>query len=85
MIRQRSVDVLGAHGFDVVKGFDSPDRTGKLVRVERDGRRTVLARKGLEYPGGVTVAPNGDLYRTNRTTSLAEANGQLLRLRPGRP
>lgn len=66
------------------KGFDSPDRTGRLLRVERDGRRTVLAREGLEHPGGVTVAPNGDIYLTNRTTSLGEANGQLLRLRPGR-
>ncbi|MFJ9431944.1 ScyD/ScyE family protein [Streptomyces sp. NPDC101490] len=66
------------------RGFDSPDRTGRLVRVEHDGRRTVLAREGLEHPGGVTVAPNGDIYLTNRTTSLGEANGQLLRLRPGR-
>ncbi|MFC8624512.1 ScyD/ScyE family protein [Streptomyces anulatus] len=66
------------------KGFDSPDRTGRLVRVEKDGDRTVLAREGLEHPGGVTVAPDGDIYLTNRTTSLGEANGQLLRLRPGR-
>lgn len=65
-------------------GFDSPDRTGRLLRVERDGRRTVLAREGLEHPGGVAVAPNGDIYLTNRTTSLGEADGQLLRLRPGR-
>ncbi|MFJ6573610.1 ScyD/ScyE family protein [Streptomyces sp. NPDC091292] len=63
------------------KGFDDPDRTGRLIRVERDGRRTVLAREGLEHPGGVAVAPNGDIYLTNRTTSLGEATGQLLRLR----
>jgi hypothetical protein len=63
------------------KGFDSPDQTGRLVRVERDGSRTVLAREGLRHPGGVAVAPNGDLYVTNVTTSLGEATGQLLRLR----
>ncbi|MFI1016668.1 ScyD/ScyE family protein [Streptomyces sp. NPDC020965] len=62
-------------------GFDSPDKTGRLIRVERDGQRTVLAREGLEHPGGVAVAPNGDIYLTNRTTSLGEATGQLLRLR----
>ncbi|MFH8476739.1 ScyD/ScyE family protein [Streptomyces sp. NPDC018000] len=66
------------------QGFDSPDRTGRLVRIEHNGKRTVLAREGLEHPGGVTVAPNGDIYLTNRTTSLGEANGQLLRLRQGR-
>lgn len=63
------------------KGFDSPDKTGRLIRVERDGARTVLAREGLEHPGGVAVAPNGDIYLTNRTTTLGEATGQLLRLR----
>ncbi|MEV0774245.1 ScyD/ScyE family protein [Streptomyces sp. NPDC050433] len=63
------------------KGFDSPDKTGKLIRVEHGGKRTVLAREGLEHPGGVAVAPNGDIYLTNRTTTLGEATGQLLRLR----
>ncbi|MFF9402116.1 ScyD/ScyE family protein [Streptomyces sp. NPDC014744] len=66
------------------QGFDSPDRTGRLVRIEHNGKRTVLAREGLEHPGGVTVAPNDGIHPTNRTTSLGEANGQLLRLRPGR-
>ncbi|MEU9849777.1 hypothetical protein [Streptomyces sp. NPDC047985] len=59
-------------------------RQARLVRIEHNGKRTVLAREGLEHPGGVTVAPNDDIYLTNRTTSLGEANGQLLRLRPGR-
>ncbi|MFT7837007.1 ScyD/ScyE family protein [Saccharothrix sp. BKS2] len=66
------------------KGFDSPDRTGRLIRVERDGTRTVLAREGLEHPGGVAVAPNGDIYLTNRTTGMGDNSGQLLRLRATR-
>lgn len=66
------------------QGFDSPDKTGRLVRIEPDGTHTVLAREGLEHPGGVEVAPDGDLYITNRTTGLGDNSGQLLRLRPRR-
>ncbi|WBB60997.1 ScyD/ScyE family protein [Streptomyces sp. WMMC500] len=61
------------------KSLASPDRTGRLVRIERNGDHTVLARDGLVHPGGVEVVPNGDVYLTNRTN---EPNGgELLRIR----
>jgi sugar lactone lactonase YvrE len=64
------------------RGLISGDPTGRLVRIEPNGAHTVLAREGLEYPGGVDVAPNGDIYITNRTTGPnADGAGQLLRIR----
>ncbi|MCT2588415.1 ScyD/ScyE family protein [Streptomyces sp. N2-109] len=62
------------------KGLASGDQTGRLVRIEADGGHTVLARDELAHPGGVTVAPNGDIYVTNRITS-PDGQGQLLRIR----
>jgi len=64
------------------KGFDSPDRTGRLVRVEPDGTRTVVATQGLEHPGGVVAGPRNALYVTNRTTGLGDDSGQLLKIVP---
>jgi hypothetical protein len=61
-------------------GLASGDPTGRLVRVETNGSLTVLARDGLVNPGGVTVAPNGDVYITNRIVG-PDGVGQLLRLR----
>jgi hypothetical protein len=64
------------------RGLLSGDRTGRLVRIEPNGSHTVLARDGLVNPGGVDVAPNGDIYLTNRATGPdAEGGGQLLRIR----
>lgn len=65
------------------EGFDSPDRTGRLVRMEPDGTRTTVATDGLEHPGGVVAGPGNALYVTNRTTGLGDDSGQLLRIVPG--
>ncbi|MEU6148746.1 ScyD/ScyE family protein [Actinosynnema sp. NPDC047251] len=62
------------------KGFDSPDRTGRLIRVGRDGTRTTLAREGLEHPGGVAVTPAGDICVTNRTSGMGDNSGRLLEI-----
>lgn len=61
-------------------GMLSRDTTGRLVRIEPNGRHTVLATKGLESPGGIEVTPNGDLYITNHTNG-PNAGGELLRIR----
>jgi hypothetical protein len=61
-------------------GLLSGDPTGRLVRIEPDGTHTVLAQAGLSYPGGVDVAPNGDVYLTNQIVG-PDGSGQLLRIR----
>jgi sugar lactone lactonase YvrE len=62
------------------RGLASGDPTGRLVRLEANGSQTVLAREGLSHPGGIAVAPNGDIYITNKITG-ADGQGQLLRLK----
>jgi len=62
------------------KGILSGDVTGRLVRIESNGDHTVLASEGLVDPGGVDVAPNGDVYITNRTNG-PNGQGELLRIR----
>lgn len=57
------------------QGFDAPDRTGRLVRVEDDGQQVVI-------PGGVLATPGGDLHVTNKTTGLGDSSGELLRIVP---
>jgi hypothetical protein len=54
--------------------------TGRLVRVERNGTQTTLAKEGLENPGGFAIASPGVFYITNRTTGVGD-NGQLLKVR----
>lgn len=55
-------------------------RTGRLIRVERDGSHTVLAEQGLENPGGVAMAGPGEFYVTNRSADAGDT-GQLLKIR----
>ncbi|PDP84382.1 hypothetical protein CQJ94_27285 [Glycomyces fuscus] len=63
------------------EGLESPNQTGRLVRVEPDGTHVVLASEGLEHPGGVAVAPDGDFYVTTRSWSLVSPGpGQLVRV-----
>lgn len=63
------------------QGLESPDPTGRLVRVEPDGSHVVLASEGLEHPGGVDITPEGDFYVTTRSWDLvAEGPGQLIRV-----
>lgn len=61
-------------------GQASTDPTGQLIRVERNGTRTVLADDALQHPGGMAVAPNGDIYVSNNITG-PDGAGQLLRIR----
>jgi hypothetical protein len=53
--------------------------TGRLVRVEKNGRQTDLVTTGLENPGGIAVAGRDTFYVTNRTTSTGNV-GQLLKI-----
>ena len=59
-------------------GLLDPGSPGRLVRVAPDGRRTVLAQKGLVAPTGVAVAPGGAIYVSNHGTS---PDGEVVRLR----
>jgi hypothetical protein len=58
----------------------SGDPTGALIRIERDGSRTVLMREGLVNPTSVAVAADGSLYVANRGTQVG--TGEVLRIRP---
>lgn len=60
-------------------GLLSGDPTGALIRVERDGSRTELARAGLVTPTGVAVARDGTIYISNKGTVVGQ--GEVLRLR----
>jgi hypothetical protein len=60
-------------------GLLSGDPTGALIRVERDGSRTELARIGLVTPTGVAVADDGTIYISNKGTLVGQ--GEVLRLR----
>jgi hypothetical protein len=60
-------------------GLLSGDPTGALIRVERDGSRTELARAGLVTPTGVAVAHDGTIYISNKGTLVGQ--GEVLRLR----
>jgi len=59
-------------------GLRSPDKTGVLLRVEPDGRRTELLSTQLSAPGGMAFAPDGTLLITNRTTSAG--TGEVLKV-----
>ena len=61
------------------RGLASGDPTGRLARLEGNGSQTVLAREGLRNPGGMAVAPNGDIYISNNIRG-GDGQGQLLRL-----
>ena len=48
---------------------------GELIRIGRDGRRSVLASVGLSSPTGVAVAPDGSIFVANNGTSTATGSG----------
>jgi hypothetical protein len=60
-------------------GLLSGDPTGALIRVERDGSHTELARAGLVAPTSVAVAPDGTIYISNKGSLVGQ--GEVLRLR----
>jgi sugar lactone lactonase YvrE len=61
-------------------GILAGDFAGRLVRVNRDGSRTVLASKGLFAPGGFVIAKDGSIYVTNN--GILAGAGQVVRIPP---
>jgi hypothetical protein len=59
------------------------DFSGALIRVYPDRRRTVVASQGLIAPGGLEIAPNGDVYVTN--FGVLAGQGQVVRIRQAAP
>jgi hypothetical protein len=54
------IDTAGIN--DPSKGLPAP---GALIRINKNKTRTVLAKKGLEFPLGLAVARNGAIYISN--------------------
>jgi len=54
--------------------------SGRLVRVNRNGSRTVLASEGLFAPGGFAIAHDGSIYVTDN--GILAGAGQVLRIPP---
>jgi glucose/arabinose dehydrogenase len=48
---------------------------GELIRIGRDGRRSVLASAGLSWPTGIGVARDGAIFIANNGTSTASGSG----------
>jgi sugar lactone lactonase YvrE len=69
------------HVLEIAKnGILSEDFTGRLVRVDKDGSRTVLASEGLFAPGGFVIAKDGSIYVTNN--GILAGAGQVVRIPP---
>jgi len=66
-------------------GLGAPPSPGVLIRIDRGGRRTVLASRGLSDPTGLAV-DSGAIYITNHGTSPGAGpgpHGQVVRLSTG--
>jgi glucose/arabinose dehydrogenase len=64
-------------------GLRDTHGAGELLRLDSDGRRTVLAGAGLSYPTGLAVGSDGSIYIANRGNEPAGgtgAHGEILRL-----
>jgi hypothetical protein len=70
-------------------GINDPSKLpapGALIRINKNKTRTVLAKKGLEYPLGLAVAKNGAIYISNfgplpaKGGPIPGASGELVRL-----
>lgn len=64
-------------------GLRDTHAPGELIRVDADGRRTVLVSTGLSSPTGVAVATDGSIFIANNGTSPATgrgAHGQIVRV-----
>lgn len=62
--------------------FDYPTSlpSGVLYRVSPDGRRTLLAQRGLQAPMGVAAGSDGSIYVVTHGTS--PSNGEVVRVVP---
>jgi hypothetical protein len=64
-------------------GLLSGDPTGALYRVSRKGgERKLVISEGLEAPGGLAISRSGDIFISNRSTSVG--TGEVVRLTDGR-
>jgi len=61
-------------------GLIGPSDNGRIVRVNTDGSRTVIASMGLPHPGGIAVGPDRALYVTINSSSAGD--GAVLRIVP---
>ncbi len=58
-----------------------PGGPGELIKVSRNGTRTVIPTAGLlQQPGGIVIGHHGALYVSNRTISAG--GGEVLRIVP---
>jgi len=53
--------------------------TGQIVRVGRDGSRTVIATS-LTFPTSMRFGPDGALYVSNKGYNLPPGSGEILRI-----
>jgi len=58
-------------------GLASGDPTGALLRIERNGHRTLIASSGLVNPAGLAIGADGSFYVSNFGTFPGTSNGQL--------
>jgi hypothetical protein len=58
-------------------GLLSGDLTGALLRIERNGDRTLLASSGLVAPTGLAIGADGSFYVSNFGVFPASNNGQF--------
>jgi NHL repeat len=65
------IDTAGIN--DPSKGLPSP---GALIRINKNGTKSTLASKGLEFPLGMAVARDGTIYVSNYGV-LPAANGPI--------
>ncbi len=56
------------------------DWGGSLIRIDRDGTRTVIASEGLVAPGGVAIGRDGAIYVTNN--SISSGTGEVVKIVP---
>ena len=71
--------------------FRKQDPAGRIVRVARDGKRTIIGAGKLFFPAGLAVEPDGAVYVSNWSAlpgrpatagPFAGKNGQVLRFDP---
>jgi hypothetical protein len=65
------IDTAGIN--DPSKGLPSP---GAIIRINKNGTKSTLASKGLEFPLGMAVAGDGAIYVSNYGV-LPAANGPI--------
>jgi hypothetical protein len=60
-------------------GLLATDQTGAIIRVDRNGKQTLLASTGMTNPGGIAVVNDHTFYVTNNTSGIG-GDGQLLKV-----